>query len=63
MDDAKAAWDLAIANEKAVNDKIARITAIMKHMKDTNDNNKGTIKDITTAKDNQNTLINAADGL
>lgn len=55
---AQAASDAAVAAKKIVDDKIARIEAIMKHMKDTGDGNKGTIADLTTAKETVDTEIN-----
>lgn len=45
-DASKVAYDTATANLKVVTDKIARLTAIMKHMKDTNAADAGSIKDL-----------------
>lgn len=55
-----ANYNAAVAAQKVITDKVARIEAIMKHMKDTGNNNKGTMADIQAAKEKVDSEINTA---
>lgn len=63
-DKSSVIYQAAIAAEKIVTDKITRVSAIIKHMKDplSVPANKGTLLDITNAKSAKDTEINAAIG-